>query len=295
MHSTNNKRSSYTAFSDNEKDSGHSNYYNHDNDESSKKKVKHENHTNFVSFLLYTIIIVSASMTTAGTSCCSTFTPILRQALLSDLRSQAALRTKRNKKTRKNWTEEQARFNNRMFYRLFRMSRPCFNKLCTNIENSIGPKNFRSERYLFDMEAKQEHSSAERSREGHSSSFVSGEMKLAITLRFLAGSSYLDLFLWSGISPKYIIFIARNVMRDWICNDEVIDIDFYNHVLRNSERMDEIATDFGWHSRGTFAGIIGALDGWLVCVKCPKLNEVENPGKYCSCKGFFLLKCPSDC
>ena len=61
---------------------------------------------------------------------------------------------------------------------------------------------------------------------GKFGNYICGEMKLALTLRFLAGASYLDLFLWSDISPNYIITVARSVMKNWICNDRVIKIDF---------------------------------------------------------------------
>ncbi len=34
---------------------------------------------------------------------------------------------------------------------------------------------------------------------------------------------------------------------------------------------------------------MGALDGWLVCILCPSLREVNNPGKYFTRKGFYAL------
>ena len=47
--------------------------------------------------------------------------------------------------------------------------------------------------------------------------------------------------------------------------------------------------DFGEKSYGLFSGCIGALDGWLVRITCPSLLSCDNPGKYCSRKGFFAL------
>ena len=144
-----NKRFSSTAFNDNEEDCGNNQNHHTNDNESSKKKVKHENH-HFVSYLLYMLIIISTSMTTTGSACCA-FTPTLHQALLSNLRSQTALKIKKNKKIRNKWSEEKLWFDSRIFYHLFQMTRSFFKKLCSKIENSIGPKQFKSERYLLDL------------------------------------------------------------------------------------------------------------------------------------------------
>ena len=51
-------------------------------------------------------------------------------------------------KERKSWREGSKRFSGRMFYRLFRMHRPCFNRLCARIEKAVGQKEFKSENYI---------------------------------------------------------------------------------------------------------------------------------------------------
>ena len=91
--------------------------------------------------------------------------------------------------------------------------------------------------------------------------YISGELKLALTLRILAGASYLDMFLWLNIDPDYAQSIFRTVCREWICNDRVIEINFYKNVLANEKKMTEIGHDFGIRSDGVFSGCIGALDG----------------------------------
>ena len=42
-------------------------------------------------------------------------------------------------------------------------------------------------------------------------------------------------------------------------------------------------------SDGIMQGCLGAIDGWLVCIRCPTRKEVKNPGKYFARKGFYAL------
>ena len=119
---------------------------------------------------------------------------LMMKVHVSDMRSAQA--QARIPKKRWVWSVESTRFTDRMFFRLFRMTRPCFNKLCKKIEKAVGEKEFCSERYLQKLE-KKGHSCLEGSmkiaREKNSGPTVSGEVKLAITLRILAGATYLDM------------------------------------------------------------------------------------------------------
>ena len=51
-----------------------------------------------------------------------------------------------------------------------------------------------------------------------------------------------------------------------------------NQALQFSEKTDRV-----------ISRIIGSLDGWMVRIKCLALKEVDNTGKYYSCKGFYAL------
>jgi len=55
--------------------------------------------------------------------------------------------------------------------------------------------------------------------------------------------------------------------------------------------MQRVAKEFSERSCGVFSGVIGAIDGWLVRIRCPstKLDGVRNPGHYFSRKGFYAL------
>ena len=197
----------------------------------------------------------------------------------------------RNPRPRPTWTEENKRISDKHFYRLFRMTRPCFNKLCARIENAVGEKEFKSETYIDGLK-KAKHTSLESSMYhaalNGTGGYIPGEIKVAIALRILAGASYLDMFLWMNIDPDYVRSIFRTVTRDWFCNDEVMNINFFD-VIQNQTEVSRITQAFGSRSSGIFSGTVGALDGWLVKIKCPSVWECANPGKYFCRKGFSAI------
>ena len=120
-----------------------------------------------------------------------------------------------------------------------------------------------------------------------SGEWLCGEWKVAMALRTLAGGSYLDMYLWSNCNADYINRMTTTMLKNWFCNEDVISINFYDQVLYNRTDQRRIRSEFALKTDGVFDGCIGALDGWLVRIKCPTLKEVSNPGKYYSRKGFF--------
>ena len=188
------------------------------------------------------------------------------------------------------WHQEEQRFSERMFYRLFRMHRACFHCLCDEVEKKIGKDQFKSEKYLKDMESTKKPTIVSKlyhARKKTVGSTISGEWKMAITLRMMAGSSYLDMYLWSNISPNHISGLFKDVTKNWINKTLVIDV--YGDVLNNSARIESITRDFAVSSDGILKGCIGCIDGWLVSIIAPTLKEVKNPGKYYARKGFYAL------
>ena len=79
--------------------------------------------------------------------------------------------------------------------------------------------------------------------------------------------------------------VVQQTSRDWIYNDQVICIDFYSDVLGNRQKLDQMENDFGNKTEGVLKGCFGALDGWIVKIRCPSSREVANPGKYYCRKG----------
>ena len=190
------------------------------------------------------------------------------------------------------WSREKLRYSERLFLRLFRMELDCFNELLARIEEAVGPEEFKSELYLEDL--RKQGTLSAKGRMCYASShttgeYISGEWKVALTLRHLAGCTYLDLFLWSNIAPNYCRAIVNGVIKNWICNNDVISIDFYENVLNDPQKIKEIGEEFGGKTQGIFNGCIGALDGWIVKIFCPTISEVPNPGKYYSRKGSFAI------
>ena len=157
---------------------------------------------------------------------------------------------------------------------------------------NLGEKEFKSEEYLKWLE-NLGHATKESSMYNNSvpfsGAYIPGEVKVAISLRLLAGASYLDMFLWFNINPEHITSIFRHVVSDWFCNDGVMKIDFYKTVLQDQQNRNEIRRNFSTRSAGILDGCIGALDGWLVRISCPTVREVNNPGKYFSRKGFYAI------
>ena len=95
---------------------------------------------------------------------------------------------------RKTFSKFASRLTGRQFRRYFRMSKVCFQLLADEIEDIIGPDNFKSERYLNN--AIQGHGDGSRNiivaHQQSTGGMLSGEMKLALSLRVLGGGTYMD-------------------------------------------------------------------------------------------------------
>jgi hypothetical protein len=128
----------------------------------------------------------------------------------------------------------------------------------------------------------------DKSHGGH----VSGEVKLACTLRCLAGGSYLDLIhIYTLGKAHFYEGVVHKVCREWICNDAILPY-FGEKDLDNVEEMKSVAKEFELKggSKGIMKGVIGALDGWLVRIRKPRLSDgVLNPKGFFNRKGFFAI------
>lgn len=147
------------------------------------------------------------------------------------------------------------------------MERHCFNLLCKKIEKAVGKKKLKSEQYINNLKEQGTSTPESRMYVAHRATcgdYIPGEVKLAITLQILAGASYLDIFLWFNLCPNHGRKISREVMRTWICNDDVIMINYYKNVLHDATKSMDIARHFSEKSNGIINGVIGALDGWLI-------------------------------
>ena len=121
--------------------------------------------------------------------------------------------------------------------------------------------------------------------------FISGEIKLALTLRLLAGGSYLDLSLLLEVGFTYSYGIFHHVVSQWISNNNLVNISGEDY-LKDDDRMAAVAAEFCQKSNGLIRGSIGAVDGWLVRIWKPQERErdgIQNPGSFFSRKGFYAF------
>ena len=191
---------------------------------------------------------------------------------LSAIRQHSA--SKRRYRQRKSWANFASNLTDRQFRRYFRMTRECFQHLCScYIESNVGERVFKSEEYLKDLRFSRDTSDNKTikmlyAHEGSTGGFVSGEVKLGLTLRLLAGGSYLDLALLYEVGPSYAYEIFHDVVKNWLLDKRLVNIHGIEYVT-DEERLEKVAMEFARSSNGLFNGCIGAIDGWIVKIRKP--------------------------
>lgn len=171
---------------------------------------------------------------------------------------------------------------------MFFMTRHCFDELCTLIISNIGESNFKSELYIETF--LHDKDPIFIAHEKTSSGFISGEVKLAITLRLMAGGSCFDLGVIFYISSDECNKIMYFVLKNWIIKNNVgrMNIEEY---LNDIDAMSRVSVGFSQRFNGILKGAIGAIDGWLVCIVRPSFwrDGIKNPASFFSRKGFYAL------
>lgn len=117
---------------------------------------------------------------------------------------------KRKNKSCIKWSQFNRLLSNRQFHRYFRMDRACFYQLCKKIEIAVGEDVFLSEKFLKYTINEEKYEHLKKMNVAHEYStggLISGEMKVAITLRLLSGALYLDLGLLFVTSYSTIYWI----------------------------------------------------------------------------------------
>lgn len=165
------------------------------------------------------------------------------------------------------------------------MTRNVFSNLCHVLCSVIGAATFRPEDQLLSTR----NSSSLSSRGG----LIPGEIKVAISIRILAGGSYLDLMPLFDVSVAHIYKIFDEFL-DWVLKSLDFPLAKYLHN-ENWTALESIAAPFSFGSNGVFHGTIGAIDGLAVRIRSPRLKEVADPGNYYCRKGFFALNVQAIC
>lgn len=198
---------------------------------------------------------------------------------------------KRTSLPRSNWSEIIKILPDNIFRRMFRMKKEWFNDVRDEIIDTVGERAFKSE-YWLSYNSRLIPTYEACNKWG---GVVSGEIKLAITIRMLAGASYLDLILSYGLKSSTIYKIFHEC-KEWInLSFKFPLVDYLKKEDLPALRL--ISDDFSSRSSGVFAGVIGAIDGLAIRIRCPSLqvDGIEDCGNYYCRKGFYALNLQAIC
>ena len=173
------------------------------------------------------------------------------------------------------------------FRGVFRMSKHSFHKLCIRVSNEIGENNFLPQALLDNID--RVYSIPYRLKNlmiGRACDFggdISGEIKLAICIRILAGGSYWDIAPCWGVHSVTIHRVFRVVL-DWFSSIPFGTMDLGEYLRFDDSYgksvRESIKKGFSVSSGGVLDGCIWVLDGWVV-----KVMSTGNTSMY-SRKGF---------
>ena len=163
------------------------------------------------------------------------------------------------------------------FQRIFRVSRGSFQKLCDGIALRCSVDILQAKR--------------------SSGSYISITARLAATLRWLGGGSYLDICGLFGIDMKNFFNVKHGPLwRTVAILDESLQLGF---SLQRDTLM-HTAKEFAQFSHGRMTGCVMAVDGWVCATRQPTVKEVGiNIKSYRnrkSCWGIVVLAgCDARC
>ena len=184
--------------------------------------------------------------------------------------NNSRLAKKRRQKRCITWAKVNERISNVQFQRLFWMTRRCFNLLYQKIIASVGESQFKPEAYIteFLRGKDQIHDASYLTTAG----YISGEIKVAITLHLLGGGDILDLEVISNFQSDHYVRIIQDVLLKWVINKQ-INFDM-NKYLGDEEAMANVSDGFSDRLSGLLKGKMGALDEWVVRIVHPSFRDM---------------------
>jgi len=167
------------------------------------------------------------------------------------------------------------------------MHRGTFFKLSGLIGDKVGDCEFKSEK---STRAPKQTYKATAFKGGE----ITGELCMGIFLWLLAGASYLDLFMFYGVSPSSVFASFKKVTK-WI--NEMFKFPLVQALQdEDTQFFEEISRNFSKDSYGQYKGCIGALDGLALWIRCPTVSELlRDPGSYFTQKGYYALNLQAIC
>ena len=108
-------------------------------------------------------------------------------------------------KKRVTWSNFVSKISDQHFRRMFRMDATVFSKLCTVICEKVTEEEFRPEAYILEKKGNDE----------DQLKLIPGEVKVALSIRLMAGGSYLDLVPLFAVSKSHL-YNAFTCFVQWI-------------------------------------------------------------------------------
>lgn len=109
-----------------------------------------------------------------------------------------------------------------------------------------------------------------------------------MTLRYLAGASYLDI---AAVTRVPISSIYKRIDETLASIDRCLSISFPSD---DEDQLKSISQGFS-RGRSPLKGCVGAMDGLAIKIQEPSLLDVPNPSVYYNRKGFFALNMQGVC
>jgi len=163
------------------------------------------------------------------------------------------------------------------FRRMFRLNKAAFNHVLSLITPMIRWKTSPIGRGKYHTQLKP----------------IPPKVKLAATLRWLAGGSYLDICFAFGISSSIFFHVKGGILWPTMeALDKVLKIDF---PIDDKEQLEVISNGFAQCVGGEIKGVILAVDGWVCKTRAPSADEVPNPVSFRNRKGCFGVVVMAGC
>ena len=113
--------------------------------------------------------------------------------------------------------------------------------------------------------------------------------KLSMTIRWLAGGSYLDISMSHGVAPQTFYFCVNQIL---LILNSSLKLRF---PVSDREQLTKISENFEKNGRNPLKRCVGALDGIAIRIAEPGRGTVPNPSTYYNRKGFFSLNVQAMC
>lgn len=201
--------------------------------------------------------------------------------ILRNVRRKQKLKLKRNRRrnrirNRKHALAEMDSIDDKMFHKMFRMSRHALSNLLGILEEHFEDRD----------------STSIRQAENSSGSVITTKTALAVTLRWLAGASYIDLCFTWGISMGSFYTDGGILWGTIEAIDQIFEIGL---PLNEVKELQKVARKYSDYSNGHIKNVVSAIDGWVCRTRCPTSDEVMFPAHYRNRKGFFGIVVIAGC